>query len=60
MSDWPIVAMLGGVLLLIVLLIGLVFWSGQNFADRCERAGGVLVNWSVCVTKDSEVLLVQR
>lgn len=48
---------LGGILLVILVLVGVLFWSGIDFADRCERAGGVLVNYEVCLTKDSTVLL---
>lgn len=51
---------IGGAALFVILILGLVFWSSQDFANRCERAGGVLVNWSVCITKDSEVLMVNR
>jgi len=52
--------MLGFVLLLLFGMIGLMLWSGQDFANRCERADGVLVNWSVCVTKDSTILMVNK
>lgn len=47
----------GLIVLLVGLLVGLLIWSGQDFANRCERAGGVLVKYSVCVTKDSTVLM---
>ena len=57
--DRTVLGMLGGLGLFALLLIGLIFWSSQDFADRCERAGGVLVKYSVCLTPDSHVLMVQ-
>ena len=43
--------------LLIVLLIGLTVWASQDFANRCERAGGVNIAYKVCIPKGTQVLM---
>jgi hypothetical protein len=57
--DKEMGCILGGILLVFLLLIGALLWSGQDFANRCERAGGVLVHYDICLTKDSTVLMTQ-
>lgn len=58
MSDWPIFAMIGSFILLIAILLGLIFVSYENFADRCERAGGVNIQYKVCVPAGTDILMV--
>lgn len=50
---------LGGLFLLIVLLFAGMFWSYQDFADRCERTGGVLLTYEVCVAPGVTVLMTK-
>lgn len=42
-------AMLGFMLVIVVLLFGMLFYSGQQFAEQCERSGGTLVKYDVCL-----------
>lgn len=58
--DWTVEVMFGALVLLIVLIFGLIVWSSQDFANRCERAGGVLVDYRVCLTHDSTVLMTSH
>jgi len=48
---------LGGVLALIGLILVLVFLSSQDFANRCEQAGGVNIDYKVCVPAGTKILM---
>ena len=58
-DDKFFLAILGGIAIIFVVLIGILFYSDQDFANRCERSGGVLVKYSICLTNDSSVLMVK-
>lgn len=53
------IVMLGIPLALIVLVLGALFWSSQDFANRCERAGGINIDYEVCVPAGTTILMTQ-
>jgi hypothetical protein len=56
--DKELMAILGVMVLIMGLLIGSIFWSYQDFANRCERAGGMLMTSDVCVGPDARVISI--
>lgn len=54
----PFYVLIIGIGLFMLTLVGLLVWSELDFANRCERAGGVNINSEICVPAGTQILMV--